>query len=89
MIEGFYGFIMFSLRLSKIDWILLTNDKETSQKMLARKCSYRGKHMKDWKQALIQSLKLPSFFFDIRLSMYWHNAFVKIISKTGLAGKDL
>ena len=26
-------------------------------------------------KALIQSLKLPKFFFDIRLSMYWQKAF--------------
>ena len=26
--------------------------------------------MKDWKQVLIKSLKLPNFFFDIRLSIY-------------------
>ena len=45
--------------------------------------------MKDWKKVLIQSLKLPNFFFDIRLSMYWQNAFVKILLKTGLVGKDL
>ena len=78
MIEGFHGFVMFSLSLSKIGWILFSNAKETLQKMLARKCSYRyrGKHMKDWKQVLIiKSLKLPNFFFDIRLSMYWQNAF--------------
>ena len=83
---------MFSLSLSKIGWILFSNAKETLQKMLARKCSYRyrGKHMKDWKQVLIiKSLKLPNFFFDIRLSMYCQNAFVKILSKTGLVGKDL
>ena len=53
------------------------------------KCSYRDKHMNDWKQALIKSLKLPNFFFDIRLSMYWQNAFVKILLKTSLVGKDL
>ena len=41
MIEGFHGFVIFSFSLS--------NAKETLQKMLARKCSYRGKHMKDWK----------------------------------------
>ena len=92
MIEGFHGFVMFSLSLSKIGWILFSNAKETLQKMLARKCSYRyrGKHMKDWKQVLIiKSLKLPNFFFDIRLSMYWQNAFVKILLKTSLVGKDL
>ena len=92
MIEGFHGFVMFSLSLSKIGWILFSNAKETLQKMLARKCSYRyrGKHMKDWKQVLIiKSLKLPNFFFDIRLSMYWQNAFAKILSKTGFVDKDL
>ena len=96
MIEGFHGFVMFSLSLSKIGWILFSNAKETLQKMLARKCSYRlswqtmGKHMKDWKRVLIiKSLKLPNFFFDIRFSMYWQNAFVKILVKTGLVGKDL
>ena len=29
MIEGFHGFIMFSLSYSKIDWILFRNAKET------------------------------------------------------------
>ena len=48
MIEGFYSFVMFSLSLSKIGWILVTNAKETLQKVLARKYSYRGKYMKDW-----------------------------------------
>ena len=93
MIEGFHGFVMFSLSLSKIGWILFSNAKETLQKMLARKClyRYRCKHnVKDWKQALIiKSLKLPNFFFDIRLIMYWQNAFVKTLFKTGLVGKDL
>ena len=38
------------LKFSKIGWILFSNAKETLQKMmLARKCSYRGKHLKDWK----------------------------------------
>ena len=36
MVEGFHGFVMFSLSLSKIG-----NAKETLQKMLARKDSYR------------------------------------------------
>ena len=49
MIEGFHGFVMFSLSLSKIGWILFSNAKETLQKMLARKFSYRGKYVKDWK----------------------------------------
>ena len=47
VIKGFHGFIMLSLSLSKIGRILFSNAKETLQKMLARKCSYRGKHMKD------------------------------------------
>ena len=46
MIEDFYGFVM---SLSKIGWILFSNAKETLQKMSARKRSYRGKRMKDWK----------------------------------------
>ena len=45
--------------------------------------------MKYWKSALIKSLKLPNFFFDIRLSVLWQNAVVKIISKTSLIGRDL
>ena len=45
--------------------------------------------MKGWKQVLIKPLKLPSFFFDIGLSMYWEKAFVKIFLKTGLLYKDL
>ena len=49
MIEGFHGFIMFSLSLFKIGRILFSNAKETLQKMLARKRSYCGEHMKDWK----------------------------------------
>ena len=89
MIEVFHGFMMLYLIFSKIGWILFRNAKETLQKMLARKCSYRGKYMKDWKEVLIKSLKLPNSFVDIRLSMYWQNAFVKILSKTGLTGKNL
>ena len=89
MIDGFHGFVMFFLSLSKIGWILLSKAKENLQKMLVRKCSYCGKDMKDWKYALIKSLKLPNFFFEIRLSMYWQNAFVKILSRTDLVGKDL
>ena len=92
MIEGFHGLVMFSLSLSKIDWILFSNAKETLQKMLARKCPhrYRGKHMKDWKSVLIiKSLKLPNLFFDIRLSTHWQNGFVKILLKTGLVDKYL
>ena len=38
---------------------------------------------------VIKGLKLPNFFFDIRLSMYEQNASVKILLKTGLVGKDL
>ena len=49
MIKGFHGLVMFSLSLSKIGWILFINTKETLQKMLATKYSYRGKHAKDWK----------------------------------------
>ena len=49
MIEGFHAFVVFSLSLSKIDWILFGNAEETAEKLLARKYSYRGKHMKDWK----------------------------------------
>ena len=46
--------------------------------------------MKDWQQVLIiKSLKLSNLFFDIKLSMYWQNAFVEILLKTSLAGKDL
>ena len=92
MIEGFHGFVMFSLSLSKIDWILFSNAKETLQKLLVRKFSYqyRSKHMKDWKQVLIiKSLKQPNFLFDIRLTMYWQNALVKILPKTGVVGKNL
>ena len=44
MINGFHDFLLFSLSLSKIGWILFSNAKETLQKMLARNCSYRGKH---------------------------------------------
>ena len=40
---------MFSLSLSKIGLILFSKVKETLQKMLARKYSYRGKHIKDLK----------------------------------------
>ena len=41
--------VFFSLSLSKIGWILFSNAMETLKKMLTRKCSYCGKHMKDWK----------------------------------------
>ena len=34
-------------------------------------------------------MKLTNFFFDIRLSIYWQNAFVKILLKTGLIDKNL
>ena len=80
---------MFSLSLSNIGWILYSNTKETLQKILARQCSYCGKYMKDWKWVLIKLLKLPNFFFNIRLSMYWQNTFVKILWKTTLVGKHL
>ena len=33
-------------------------------------------------------MKLPNFFFDIRLSIYWQNAFAQILSKSSLVGKD-
>ena len=89
MTEGFHGFVMFYLSLSRIGWILFSNAKETLQKMLNRNRSYRAKHINDWKKAFIKSLKLPNFFFDIRVGMYWQNAFVEILSKTGLVGKDL
>ena len=45
------------------------------------------KSFQDWKLKL--PLKLPNFFFDIRLSMYWRNALVKMLLKTVLVGKDL
>ena len=41
IIEGFHGFVMLSLSLSKIGWIRFSNAKEMFQKMLARKCLYR------------------------------------------------
>ena len=34
-------------------------------------------------------MKVHNFFFDIRLNVYWQNAFVKILLKTYLLGKDL
>ena len=34
-------------------------------------------------------IETTHFFFDIRLSMYWRNAFVKILSKTCWVGKYL
>ena len=49
MIKGFHGFVVFSLSLSKINWIMFSSAKETLQMMLAIRCSYRDKHMKDWK----------------------------------------
>ena len=45
------------------------------------------KSFQDWKLKL--PLKLSNFFFDIRLSMYWRNALVKMLLKTVLVGKDL
>ena len=48
MIESFHGLVMFSLSLSKIGWILFSNDKESLQTMLARKRSYHGNNIKDW-----------------------------------------
>ena len=45
--------------------------RDAGQKMFISNRSWSSKHMKDGKQVvLIQSLKLPNFFFDIRLSMY-------------------
>ena len=58
--------------------------KDAGQKMFISWQIYEG-----LKIGLNKSLKLPNFFFDIRLSMYWQNAFVKILSKTCLIGKDL
>ena len=59
--------------------ILFRNAKETLKEMLAWKCSHRG----------VANVWRIDFFFDIRLSMYWQNSFVKILSKTGLVGKYL
>ena len=59
------------------------------RKLYKRYWPYHGKHMKDWKYQLIKSFKLPNVFFETRLSMYWQNAFVKILLRTGLVGKDL
>ena len=56
--------------------------KDAGQKMFISWQIYEGLKIS------IKSLKLPNFFFDIMLSMYWQNTFVKILSKTGLVGKD-
>ena len=40
MIQGFGGFVMFSLSPSKIGSIQFSNTKKTLKKMLVRKCSY-------------------------------------------------
>ena len=68
---------MFSLSYSKIGWILFKNTKEVLNEMhspenvhIVGRQTYEG-----FKIALIQSLELPNFFFDIRLSMYWQKAF--------------
>ena len=58
--------------------------KDTDQKMLKQLLI-----MKMLNKMLIKSLKQPNFFFEIRLSMYWQNAFIKILSKNGLVCKDL
>ena len=79
------------------DWLNSVEQRQgNGTKMLTRKCLYHGKHMKDWKKVLIQTFKqfkqvliLPNFFFGIRLSIYWQNAFVNILSKTSLVGKYL
>ena len=34
-------------------------------------------------------IEATHFFFDVRVSMYRQNPFVKILSKTDLVGKDL
>ena len=78
-----------SVNEQRFSWLCLFKIGWTLQKMLARKCLCCGKHMKDLIQALIKSLKPPNFFFDISLSMYWENTFVKIFLKTSLVGKDL
>ena len=60
-------------------------ERDAGQKMFV---SRESKHER-LKKSLIQSLKLPNFFFDIRLSMYCQNAFVKMHSNTGLVEKGL
>ena len=60
-------------------------ERDAGQKMFVS----RGSKHERLKKSLIQSLKLPNFFFDIRLSMYWQNAFIKILWKIGLVGKHL
>ena len=66
------------------DWLnSVQQQREILQKMLTRKCSNNGKYIKDWEQVLIQSLKLPNFFFNISLITHWQNASVKILSKPG------
>ena len=59
--------------------------KHADQKMFISWQTYEGLK----KKALIKSLKHPNFLFDIRVGIYWQNAFAKILSKTGLVGKDL
>ena len=47
----FHGFVIFFLQLSKIDWILFSNAKETFTKDAGQKMFilWMAKHMKDWK----------------------------------------
>ena len=45
--------------------------KDAGQKMFISWQTYEG-------LKIIKSLKQPNFFFDIKLSMYWQSAFVKI-----------
>ena len=50
----------------------------------------QGNFTKDAGQKMFISWQTyEGLFFDIRLSMYWQSAFVKILSKTGLVGKDV
>ena len=50
----------------------------------------QGNFTKDAGQKMFISWQTyEGFFFDIRLSMYWQSAFVKILSKTSLVGKDV
>ena len=67
MIEGFHGFVMFSLGYSKICWILFRNAKETLKEMLARKYSYRGAAQKyeGLKVSINSIIEVTQFFL-------WH-----------------
>ena len=81
MIEGFYGFLMFSLPLSKIGWILLSNVKETLQNVLAIKCLYCGKHKKIRVNSIIEATQflpwnqvkhvLTECFWQDTLKYWW------------------